>query len=75
MQKSYLLTIFIPKWSETNLVFISERNAPADFISVWKKKYKINFMNRITKINKTHEIFENLYIHSSHFVRLKHINK
>lgn len=33
-------------WSKTNLVFISEYNAPEDFICVWSKETKLDIQNK-----------------------------
>lgn len=33
------------KWSKNNLVFISEYEAPDDFLCIWKKKMKTRFNN------------------------------
>ena len=45
--------------SKTNSVFISEYNAPNDFICVWEGKIKTNFASQ--RSAATHEATERLF--------------
>jgi len=51
--------------SKSNVVFISEYNAPDDFISVWSGEIKTNFASNRTKA--THNATERLFVHSSQY--------
>jgi NADPH-dependent 7-cyano-7-deazaguanine reductase QueF-like protein len=55
------------KWSKNNIVFISERNAPNDFISVWEKEYKISFLNNSKKKNVKKIYNEQLFMYKNYF--------
>lgn len=52
-------------WSTTNLVFISEYNAPPDFIPIWTKSKKLDILD---KNNAKKETLEKLFIHESKLV-------
>jgi len=58
------------KWSEKNLVFISERIAPADFKPIWSKEHNATFFNQNMNINNKKKYSECLYIHESHYANL-----
>jgi hypothetical protein len=47
--------------SKNYLVFISERMAPGDFISIWEKQKRVI----ISKANNTTPAIEKLFIHES----------
>jgi len=69
------------KWSETNLVVISEMNAPPDFVEIWNanmyrsaaQSNKTRFKSETTQ---THKI-EKLFVHQSHehFVSMRLLSK
>lgn len=61
---------YMRELSKDNLVFISELNAPADFISIWEKPLK-----RVLDVNKDNMINsqEKLFIHSCNENLLIHI--
>lgn len=48
--------------STEHMVFISEQNAPEDFISVWCKKVK-----RTVKLTNYFKATENLYVHKQNY--------
>lgn len=56
------------KWSKTNLVFISEQHAPADFISIWsKKKYRSisqSSKTRYKSLKTKKYAMEHLFVHN-----------
>ena len=52
-------------WSETNLVFVSEKSASEDFVSIWEKQYKVSFLTGGKKNVK--KIYgENLFVYESY---------
>ena len=40
------------KWSKKNIVVVSEKQAPKDFISIWSKDYNVSFLRKKSKIPK-----------------------
>lgn len=63
------------KWSQNNLVIISEFKAPADFICIWKKeKYQSASQSKKTRYkskNTKKYLIEKLFIHNSIFDKYK----
>ena len=62
--------VIMRKWSETNLVVISEVNAPSDFVAIWDadtyrsaaQSKKTRFKSETTKTHQT----EKWYVHQRH---------
>lgn len=52
---------YMRELSKNYLVFISERMAPEDFISIWEKQKRVT----ISKANNTTPAIEKLFIHES----------
>ncbi len=48
------------KWSENNIVLISEQSAPDDFVCIWQQE-----VNRSIKATDKSKSVEKLFIHSS----------
>lgn len=57
------------EWSKDNCVFISEENAPSDFVVVWKKQKR----RTLDKGNRFYR-YEKLYAYKSNFNRMKREN-
>jgi len=63
------------KWSKKNIVVISEKQAPKDFISIWKKDYNVSFLSQKKEKNSgsphganiKKKYIENLFVHESTF--------
>ena len=53
---------YMRKWSKDNLVFISEYNAPEDFVCVWQKEVKLDIRD---SNNKKKERIEKLFVHKN----------
>lgn len=51
------------KWSKSNIVFISELEAPNDFYPIWEQSYKVSFIKK--NVNTVKNFKEKLFIHSS----------
>lgn len=58
----------VRNWSKNNLVFISEYNAPSDFVEVWRKEVKLDIRD---SNNKKKERIEKLFIHKSNYEKYK----
>ena len=48
------------KWSENNYVFVSEQNAPNDFISIWEQK-----VSRSIKASDKSTAVEKLFVYKN----------
>ena len=60
------------EWSRNNIVIISEKEAPSDFISIWKKEYNTataNFLDGNILSNKRKIYQEQLFIHEKFYLR------
>jgi DNA adenine methylase len=55
-------------WSKNNDVFISEYNAPEDFICIWNKKVKTEIR---TKLNGREDRIEKLFIHKNNLKNIR----
>lgn len=53
------------EWSINNIVIISEKIAPDDFICIWELEYKVSFLNVQQVQNKKKKYTEKLFIHKS----------
>lgn len=53
------------KWSKNNIVIISEKEAPEDFICIWQKQYNVSFLNTGILKNIKKRYNEKLFIHKS----------
>ena len=53
------------EWSKNNIVIISEKVAPEDFVCIWELEYKVSFLNRTGDNNKKKLYTEKLFIHES----------
>lgn len=62
---SWIFWMVMRKWSENNMVLISERSAPKDFKCVWYKQGRISLSLSETKLTK----FEGLYVHQSNWLQ------
>ena len=63
------------KWSKNNLIFISEEDAPKDFICVWEKKKQRSISQSKKTRFKTNNKFvyssEKLFMHESQLKDIK----
>jgi DNA adenine methylase len=51
------------EWSKNNMVIISEKEAPDDFICIWSSEYKVSFLNQNTNLNIKKIYPEKLFIY------------
>jgi len=56
------------KWSENNIVIISEQNAPNDFIAIWEQE-----VSRSIKATEKSKSIEKLFVHKSLYEKLNKI--
>ena len=50
---------------EGHKVFVSEYNAPDDFVSVWEKELRVNMSSTKTKQDLGNKAVEKLFVHKS----------
>lgn len=58
------------EWSKNNYVFISEEQAPKDFVVIWEKKK----FRSLGKNNRTHKV-EKVFVHKSSLNKIKKLYK